>query len=440
VKRFWQKIKNVYHLFCSIGAAFWFGFPARKLKVIGVTGTNGKTTTVQLIGRILEMAGNKVAVSSTINFKLGNDERINTTKFTTLSGPAVQRFLFQAVKAQCQYAVLEVSSHALDQSRLWGIDFEVAVITNLTPEHLDYHQTMEEYLKAKLKLFKKAKVAVVNLEMEGAEKFLDCDVEERWGYAVGKDLNLKFQIPNLKFIKAEELEQGKDFSKFKVGGIQFNLKLLGRFNVENALAAICVGRSQDIDWAVINKALSEVEKVSGRLDRVENELNLNILIDYAVTPDSMKKVGELILSMKKPSEKIIWVFGACGRRDQGKRPLMGQAVATVADFAIVTNEDPYDENPREIIDQVFEGLVNGKISTNEFQITKEKIEGKNCWRILDRKKAIEKAINLAQAGDWILITGKGAEETMAISKTKRIDWNDRQVVKDVLASLRVQKG
>ena len=190
-----QPIKNIYHLFQAVLANFIYGFPGRNIKVIGVTGTNGKTTTVQMITKILEEAGRKVAMASTINFKIGEKEWVNKSKFTTLSSFQIQKFILDAVKSGCKYLVLETSSHSLDQYRVWGIKFDTAVITNVTREHLDYHETMEEYRAAKLKLFRKAKTAVVNLDMERPEEYLDCKAENIFGYSL-EISNSKLQIPN----------------------------------------------------------------------------------------------------------------------------------------------------------------------------------------------------------------------------------------------------
>ena len=438
-----QNIKNLYHLAQAILANLIYGFPSKKIKVIGVTGTNGKTTTVQMIAKILEEAGNpvepgghgarKVAVASTINFRINGDEEINKTKFTTLSSWAVQKFIKKAIENKCEYLVLETSSHSLDQYRVWGVAYQTAVITNVTREHLDYHKTMEEYRKAKIQLFKKVKTAVVNLDMENPNDFFKFETGNKYGYTT-KMTNGKFPMTNLEIIKAEDMILGIQNTKYKIfrhsgtppGRWQnFNLNLLGEFNIENALAATCVGLSENIDLETIAKALEKIKLVPGRMERVINEKEINIIIDYAVTPDSLEKLYELIKSIRdnspeiRESSKIIAVFGSCGERDRGKRPIMGEIVSKKADFVIVTNEDPYDEDPMQIINEVSEGIKN-------------RIEGNNFWKILDRREAIRKALELAKAGDFVVVTGKGAEETMAVGD-KRIPWNDRKVIEEELS-------
>jgi UDP-N-acetylmuramoyl-L-alanyl-D-glutamate--2,6-diaminopimelate ligase len=422
-----QSLKNIYHLFQAILANVWYGFPSQKLKVIGVTGTNGKTTTVQMIAKILEEAGNKIAVASTINFKLGKKEWVNDTKLTTLSIFGLQKHLREAVQAGCDYAVVEITSHSLDQNRAWGTDFNVAVITNITREHLDYHETMEEYARAKSKLFylvskKYDGSSIVNLNMEFADNFLKYPANEKYGYILEtQSVKRKAQSQNSKrkIIIAEEIELEINYSKFKIQNSKFFLNIPGEFNIENALAATCVGLSQGISLENISGALAKIKGVPGRMERIENNRNFEIIVDYAVTPDSLEKLYNYLDGIKKENSKIIAVFGSCGERDRGKRTIMGEIVAKKSDYAIVTNEDPYHEDPQQIIDEVFEG------------VEKYKKENENSWRILDRREAIKKALQIAKPGDIVVVTGKGAEETMAIGD-KRIPWNDPKVIREVL--------
>jgi UDP-N-acetylmuramoyl-L-alanyl-D-glutamate--2,6-diaminopimelate ligase len=509
-----QKLKNIYHLGQAILANVWYGFPARrsyarsvaggpskKIKIIGVTGTNGKTTTVQMIARILEEAGRKVAVASTINFKMNGTEEINKTKFTTLSSWAVQKFINKAVKGGCEYLVLETSSHSLDQYRTWGIEYDTAVITNVTREHLDYHETMEEYRKVKCKLFKNIKTAVVNLDMERPEEYFSYGAKNIFGYTchpehsvaeskdlitclpAGRDSGSEFGMTNI--IVAENIELGTQNTRYKMQDTNFILHLLGKFNIENALAATCVGLSEGISLEIIKRALGKIKLIPGRMENVENNKGLNIIVDYAVTPDSLEKLYQLISQIKNPlplekgdvrrteefekqsenfksspnpsfskggEHKVIAVFGSCGERDRGKRPIMGKIVSKFADYIIITNEDPYGENPEQIINEVFSGIplcypeFISEPVLNSIQESKEEIpdqvrddiscftENVNCWRILERREAIKKALQMAEPGDFVIVTGKGAEETMAIGK-KRISWNDKKVIQEVLQEL-----
>lgn len=413
-------LKNWYHLVQAVLANLIYGFPSKKIKVIGVTGTNGKTTTVQMITRILEEAGCSLAMASTINFKLGKKEWVNVTKYTTLSSFAVQKFIHQAVGEKCEYLVLETSSHSLDQYRVWGVDYQVAVITNVTREHLDYHQTMEKYRSAKLKLFRKTKIVIVNLDMEKPEDFLQFDNKNKYGYAT-QNQQLAISNHGIQKIVADDVKLGIDYSKFIVNNIGFKIHLPGLFNIENALAAICVGLAENIDLEVIAKALEKIKGVPGRLENISNNKGLNIIIDYAVTPDSLEKLYALALETRTEGAKIVAVFGSCGERDRGKRPIMGEIVSRYADFVIVTNEDPYHEDPQRIIDEVAGGIKN-------------KIADENFWKIMDRREAIQKALQLAKSGDVILVTGKGAEEMMAVG-SQMIPWNDKKVIVEELDKL-----
>jgi UDP-N-acetylmuramoyl-L-alanyl-D-glutamate--2,6-diaminopimelate ligase len=418
-----QSLKNIYHLAQAVLANVWFGFPSKKLKMIGVTGTNGKTTTTQMIAKILEEAEFKIAVASTINFKLAKKEWVNKSKFTTLSSWSLQKFLAQAVAAGCEYSVLEVSSHALDQNRLWGVDFSVAVLTNVTREHLDYHKTMEAYAKAKEELFamtakNKNGAAVVNLNSEFADNFLKYPVDEKYGYLLeSQNYNAK-----VKTVIAKNIELGIQNTKYQILDTRYQLNLPGEFNVENALAATCVGLSQGVSLEKISEALGKIESVPGRMERIENNRGIEIIVDYAVTPDSLEKLYRYLGGIKKENSNIISVFGSCGERDRGKRPIMGEIVARQADFAIVTNEDPYGEDPVQIIKEVFGG------------VRKHKTENENAWRILDRREAIKKALQIAKSGDVVVVTGKGAEETMAVGD-KRIPWNDPKVIREILREI-----
>ena len=417
-----QKIKNIYHLLQAVLANIRFGFPSRKLKVIGVTGTDGKTTTTQMITKILEEAGKKVALASTINFKIGQKEWTNLSHFTTLSAFAVQKFIKQAVEKDCEYLVLETSSHSLDQYRVWGIDYKTAVITNITREHLDYHKTMESYRQAKRKLFNNAEVAVVNLDMENPEKFLECNAKKILGYSLKKNQN-KFQNLDTKpeTIVAENIDLEIDKSMFAVGNQKFTLNIPGDFNIENALAAISVGVSENIDLEICSRGISKISNIPGRMEYISNERGLNILVDFALTPDALKKLYSLLAKIKKPEAKIIAVFGACGERDRGKRPIIGEIVSQYADLVIVTNDEPYHEDPMQIIQEIVGGIKNKK-------------EGENFFIIPDRREAIKKALHLSVPGDVLAITGMGAEESMIVGD-KKIPWNDKKVILEELRTV-----
>lgn len=391
------------------------------MTVIGVTGTNGKTTTCQMISKILEEAGNKVAMISTINFKIGEKEWVNMTKFTTMSSFTVQKFIKKAVLAGCNYLVIETSSHALDQYRVWGIKYKTAVVTNVTREHLDYHEIMDQYRIAKLRLFQNVKIGIVNLEMEKPRDYLLWNIKEKYGFTKKEVDCSKFDCGQIVAVKADDITTNMLGSEFFIRGQSFKLHLPGEVNIENALAAICVGISEKINLPVLSRALEKIKGVSGRMERVSNDRELDLIIDYAVTPDSLNKLYTLIQQINTKKTKIIAVFGSCGERDRGKRPIMGKIVDKYADYIMVTNEDPYNEEPTRIINEVASGIKNKK-------------EGETFWKILDRREAIKKALRLAKAGDFVVVTGKGAEETMAVGE-KRIPWNDKRIIMEELSKL-----
>lgn len=424
-----QSLKNIYHLAQAISANVFYGFPSRKLKVIGVTGTDGKTTTVQMITKILEEAGKKVAMASTINFVLNGKEEKNISHYTTESAFAVQKFAAKAIKEGCEYLVLETSSHALDQHRVWGIKYKVAVITNVTREHLDYHKTMEKYREAKKKLFeivaKNNGTIVVNLNMEKPEEYLQFDVVKKYGYSA----NSKFQIKNSKqisndkiqIINAENIELGISGSLYQIQDTKYKIHLPALFNIENALGASCVALGEGIETETIKEALEKIKGVAGRMESVENVRGLNVLIDYALTPESLDKFYSFLSSVKKPSAKIIAVFGSCGDRDRGKRPIMAEVVSKYADHIILTNDEPYYEDPEKIIEEISAGIKNKK-------------ENENFWKIPDRQEAIRKALQIGKEGDIIAVTGMGAEESMVVAG-KKIPWNERKVIEEELSKL-----
>lgn len=279
-----QYLKNIYHLSLAIIANLVFGFPSKNLKVIGVTGTDGKTTTVQMITKILEDAGKKVAMASTINFRINGKEEKNLSHFTTTSAFALQKFLKHAADEKCEYLVLETSSHALDQFRAWGISFQIGVITNITREHLDYHVTMEKYRRAKQKLFENVSqnngTLIVNLEMEKPEDFLKYDGEKKYGYTTNShQSSVISHQQNFEIVRAENIKLAISGSQFEIKNSPFKLQLQGLFNVENALAAACVGINEQIGMEEISRSLGQIKGVPGRMETIENDKKLHILVN-----------------------------------------------------------------------------------------------------------------------------------------------------------------
>jgi len=423
-----------YHKLKAILAAYYFGFPSRQIKVIGITGTDGKTTTCNIIAKILEEDGHKVGLATTINFQIGKKKWVNETKMTTLSAWDLQSLLARMVQSKCKYAIIETSSHALVQHRTWGIDYDIVGITNVTREHLDYHKTMEEYMAAKELLFKQfaqakpkkgtKKVSIVNLQDTSWRKMIKYPAKSKYGYSANRQSKLKLKkYPDTTFIYADDIALSPNHSSFTLHTPKYSkkirLNLLGKHNIQNSLLAICVARSQRIKLKIIKSALEKIKQIPGRFERVDAGQPFSVFIDYAVTPNALEK---LYRDTIKPiaQGKIIAVFGACGDRDQGKRPLMGEIVSQYADKIILTHEDSWTEDPLDIINMIKPGVEkNDKIINQDYYI------------IENRQAAIKKAISLAQPSDIVVITGKGAETKM-VYPDQTIDWNEKEIITELL--------
>ena len=407
-------------------AAAMFGYPGRKLKIIGVTGTNGKTTTCNMIARILETANYRVGMATTINFKIGKEEWVNTSKMTTVSPFALQKFLADCLKAGCHWVIVETTSHAIAQYRNYGIDYQIAVMTNLTHDHLDYHKTFDEYRNMKGKLFSTGQT--INILNNDDEKTIDylskMPARDIISYGTESPEHGRKGRPDILAKKIILESTGSMFTVVTPNSqVSINLKLPGKFNIYNAMAALCVAYVLKVHLDVVKRALESIDLVPGRMEKVELGQSFAVLIDYAHTPDALEKVYQTLTMAKRA--RIISVLGSCGDRDRTKRPILGALAGKFADIVIVTNEDPYSEDPTKIIDEVAGGVPRGA------DPKKPKVYDENFWKILDRKEAIEKAINMAYKDDIVLITGKGAEECMVVGPEK-IPWSDRKIAKDAL--------
>ena len=388
-----------YHWALAWCAAFVYFFPARKLKVIGVTGTNGKSTVVHLISEILEEAGEKVASVSSLRFRLNKSEKKNTLKMTMPGRFRLQKFLRSAVRAGCKYAVVEVTSEGIKQYRHIGINFYMAVLTNVTPEHIESHGSFEAYRAAKAELFRKAPIHILNGEDPSIEYFLKIFGREKVVYT-------KKDLP-----------------------AEISLKLIGDFNRENAVAAYHVAKFLGVESEIIKNVLERIKEVPGRLEFVQRE-PFSVVVDYAHTPDALRKVYEtlrLSLPTLGVGRKLICVLGAAGGgRDKWKRPEFGKIAAEFCDEIILTNEDPYDEDPVKILEGVKRGFLrdlNHKPPTTNYKL------------ILDRREAIREALKSAHQDDVVIITGKGAEPWIMGPDGTKTPWDDRVVVREELAKL-----
>lgn len=390
-----QKIKNIYHLLNAVAANIFYGFPSKNLVVIGVTGTDGKTTTVNLIHHILKEAGFNSSMISTVGASIeGNTQDIGL-HVTTPSPWTIQKLLKRIASIDTvgkQYVVLEVTSHALDQHRVWGINFEIGVLTNITNEHLDYHRTYESYLKTKCQLLKRAKTAIVNYDDKSFEY-------------------VKENLPG----KAPLVYSLFDKADMNAKQIAVRNTALEKFNLANVLAAALGCKTLGVDIKTIEEALSSFVLPKGRQEIVFED-GFRVMIDFAHTPNAFEKI---LSSISLEGEgRLIHVFGSAGKRDAVKRPIMGTVSAKYADVIILTAEDPRVEKVEDIIENIFLGI---ETVDREHEV----------FKISDRAEAIAAAITMAKAGDFVLITGKGHEKSMNIAG-KEIPWSDEEAVSNAL--------
>ncbi len=411
-------IISLYHMILPFWGALIYNFPSKKIEVIGVTGTNGKTTTVNMIHDIFKEAGYQTAVLSSIKFQIKDQEYPNMLKMTMPGRTTIHKFLKQAVNNKCQYAIIEVSSEGIKQFRHLFLNFKTAVITNLSPEHIESHGSFNNYKKTKGKLFKKTtENHILNLDDKHKDYFNSFQARNKLGYGI----KFKETFNGTKVI-ADNCETNNQGISFSVNNTKFKLNILGEFNIYNALAAISTGLAYNISLETCRRALNNSKTVPGRMEIVAS-YPLRVIVDYAVTPDALEQLYKTI--KKNFSQgKIIAVLGSCGGgRDKWKRPILGKIASEYCHEIIITNEDPYDEDPMQIINSIAQGVENKKI----------------VHKILDRRQAIRKALSLAEKEDNVVITGKGCEPWMCLANNEKIPWDDRQIARQELDKI-IEKG
>jgi len=402
-------------------AAAFHGHPARKLRVIGVTGTDGKTTTVELVRSILTAAGHKTGMISTVEALIGDEHYETGLHTTTPDAPDVQRYLSQMVEAGTEYAVLEATSHGLAQHRVSACDFDVAVVTNVTHEHLDYHGSYEQYRADKARLFRGLtashrkpgvpKVAVLNADDDSYE-YLQVPADQQIAYAIHREAD----------VMATSIQFTPGLTRFVVQTPDdvFDVQscLVGEFNVYNILAAIAVGVSQVLDSGVVREGISAVRGVIGRMERIDEGQDFAAIVDFAHTPNALENALRALRPLT--AERLIVVFGCAGLRDVAKRPLMGEIAGRLADVTVITAEDPRTESLEAIMAQVAAGVEKTGLR-----------EGEGYYRIGDRAEAITFAVNLARSGDTVVVTGKGHEQSMCFG-TVEYPWSDHEALRTAL--------
>lgn len=414
-RRIFKFAQPIYHFILAVLGAIIYRFPAKKLIVIGVTGTKGKSTTVEMVGAILEAAGKKAATISTIKYKIGDKEWRNMFKMTLRGRFMTQKFLRQAVESGCTHAVIEISSESVPQSRHRFLFLDALIFTNLAPEHIESHGSYEKYVQAKISIAKELEgqpksranspVIIVNKDDKEGEKFLALNIPHKITYSLSDAISVK------------ATEKG---SSFQLGKLVIHSKLPGLFNVSNMLGVIAWAKFAGISEEIIKKGLENLNFIRGRMEKIEAGQNFDVVVDYAHTPESLQAVYETYNSCKK-----VCVLGNTGGgRDSWKRKVMGEIADRSCDHIFLTNEDPYDEDPMKIIEEVKEGILKKPVEV-----------------IPDRRQAISAAIQTGS--DWlrnqgskykvaVLITGKGTDPYIMGPKGSRQEWDDATVAKEEL--------
>lgn len=391
-----KSIEPYGHLGEAVSLNATHGFPLRGLKVIGVTGTNGKTSTSFLIHRMLHEAGYKVGLMTTVAYGVGNDIKEQVEHMTSVDVPTFLKRIAEMKQQGIEWLVLETTSHALAQYRVWGVPYSIAVMTNITHEHLDYHGTFEKYLTAKRKMFvqtnanrKGLRVGIINADDPNAQAFVSA-VKNPVLYGINSgDVRAQNVQLSSTGVQYDVRVEGKTY--------HVNCHLPGSFNVYNSLAAVCVGHAIGLSEEEIERGIAALQSVEGRMTRIDEGQDFSVIVDYAHTPDSFEKLFKDLRPVVKG--KLIVLFGSAGRRDEAKRVVQGELAGKYADEVVITEEDDRDMDGQEIMNQIASGATkSGK-----------KID-KNVFLVHDRAEAIQFAVNRAKAGDTVLLLGKGHEK------------------------------
>ncbi len=414
-----SQIEPAGHFVEAVVANVKFSFPSRNMHVIGVTGTNGKTTTTFFIEKMMHEAGLPVAMLSTVAYGIGDDIHPQIEHITTAQAGILQKRLSDFKKAGIRWLVMETSSHSLAQRRVWGVPFEIAVMTNVTADHLDYHGTFDRYLDAKVRLFKLAnrhgrKFGVINADDPNAGRFVD-SISNSITYGI-----------NAGELRAKNVFLAADHSTFQVevGDDDYNIhvNIPGEFNVSNALAAIATGREIGLTKDQIQDGIAALTDVEGRMTVVNEGQKFRVIVDFASTPDAFEQFFASVRPAVKG--KLIAVFGSAGRRDESKREVQGEIAGKYSDEVIITEEDDRDVDGNEILNQIASGAEkSGKVLEN------------NVFKILDRESAIKFALTRVQnSDDMVVLLGKGHEKT--IERADGVDsWNEIEITRKLLKDL-----
>ncbi len=412
IDRPWVQVLEAREAMALLAANF-YDHPSSRLKVVGITGTKGKTTITYILEEILNAAGFRPGVVGTVEYRWAG--RQFSAERTTPEAPDIQKFLRQMVEEGVSHCLMEVSSHSLELKRVWGIGFDVAVFTNLSGEHLDYHQTMENYFEAKKKLFflnHKRQASVVN-------------IDDPWGERLLSELpmqTISFGFKPEAVVRAEKFTISQERMTATVssplGQLTFTSSLIGKHNLYNFLAAISAALVLSIPVPDIIKGIPSVKRIPGRFENVPNGLGIKVIVDYAHTDGALENLLQAVRSLNP--RKVILVFGCGGDRDRLKRPRMGEVAARLADWTIITSDNPRSEDPEQIIAEIEEGF--------------RRLGNHNYEKIVDRRRAIEAALVMARKGDWVVVAGKG-HENYQVFKDRTVPFSDVETAREIIEGL-----
>ena len=429
-----EQFISLYHLIFAALAAFYYGWPSKKMIVIGITGTKGKTSAANFIWSVLTAGGHKTGLIGTANIKISEIEMLNKYHMTMPGRFILQKLLRQMADAGCEFVIVETTSEGIKQWRHFGIFYDVAIFTNLTPEHLEAHgNSFEKYKEAKGKMFKIIKngkrkiingkeikkIIIVNYDDPHKEYFLNFPADKKINF--GTKEGADFQ--------SDKIRNTGEGLEFLVGSTPYQINISGKFNVYNALPAVAIGSVFGVSSEQIQGGLKSLKNIPGRMEKIDEDQDFTVFVDYAHEKEGMSAVLETASEMAMQSiGKVIVLLGAeGGGRDKAKRPILGEIAAKNADFIVVSNVDPYEDDPKEICEDI-------AVATEKFGKTR----GKNLFIIEDRREGIKKAISLANKNDVVLITGKGSEQSIVIGG-RRFPWDDRTVVREELNKLKLKK-
>jgi len=430
-----EQFISLYHLIFAALAAFYYGWPSKKMIVIGITGTKGKTSAANFIWSVLTAGGHKTGLIGTANIKISEIEMLNKYHMTMPGRFILQKLLRQMADAGCEFVIVETTSEGIKQWRHFGIFYDVAIFTNLTPEHLEAHgNSFEKYKEAKGKMFKIIKngkrkiingkeikkIIIVNYDDPHKEYFLNFPADKKINF--GTKEGADFQ--------SDKIRNTGEGLEFLVGSTPYQINISGKFNVYNALPAVAIGSVFGVSSEQIQGGLKSLKNIPGRMEKIDEDQDFTVFVDYAHEKEGMSAVLETASEMAMQSiGKVIVLLGAeGGGRDKAKRPILGEIAAKNADFIVVSNVDPYEDDPKEICEDI-------AVATEKFGKTR----GKNLFIIEDRREGIKKAISLANKNDVVLITGKGSEQSIVIGG-RRFPWDDRTVVREELNKLKLKKN